>query len=71
MERNDEWQQMMEEREQMIEEAFERAQAGTANCTKAYCMLCLLETNGLYQINYGRKSVLKWPRPRGVGLVRR
>jgi hypothetical protein len=31
MERNDEWQQMMEEREQMIEEAFERAQAGTAD----------------------------------------
>ena len=31
MERNDEWQQAMEEREQMIEEAFERAQAGTAN----------------------------------------
>ena len=31
MERNDEWQQMMEEREQMIEEAFMRARDGLAD----------------------------------------
>jgi hypothetical protein len=31
MERNDEWQQMCEEREQMTEEAFIRARSGAAN----------------------------------------
>ena len=31
MERNDEWQQAMEEREQMVEEAFMRAHDGLAN----------------------------------------
>ena len=31
MERNDEWQQMCEEREQMTEEAFIRAKSGAAS----------------------------------------
>ena len=31
MERNDEWQQMMEEREQITEEAFIRARSGMAS----------------------------------------
>ena len=31
MERNDEWQQAMEEREQMVEEAFTRAREGLAD----------------------------------------
>ena len=31
MERNDEWQQAMEEREQMVEEAFTRARDGQAD----------------------------------------
>ena len=31
MENNDEWQQVMEEREQMVEEAFNRARDGQAD----------------------------------------